>query len=187
MKIVSRADARAAGEPRYRIGLPCPKDHHAERWTRNALCVVCHPVLRKPQKTPRWKRQEKRQVQWTRRERERRATDPAYKFVCAMRSRMAAALKSKGKSTSTIALLGCDPVWFIAKVVPTLLAAASAKYGLDLTLENHGKVWHWDHHLPIASFDHSNPEQQRIAWRWDNLRPLPASVNLSKKDRLPTE
>jgi hypothetical protein len=93
--------------------------------------------------------------------------------MCNMRSRMKAALSGKGKSVSTRKLLGCDPTWFIAEVAPALLAEASAKYGLELTLENHGEVWHWDHHRPLASFDHSDPEQQRIAWRWDNLRPLP--------------
>jgi hypothetical protein len=179
--IISRKDAKASGLKKFRVGLPCAKGHHAERWVRNNLCVVCHPVLKKRQKRPKWKRQEG----WTRCKRERRAIDPAYKLLESLRSRMVALLKGKSKSARTKVLLGCDPAWFIANVAPALLAAASTRYGLDLTLENHGKVWHWDHHQPLASFDHSKPVHQRVAWCWTNLRPLPVSVNLKKSCKLP--
>ena len=36
-----------------------------------------------------------------------------------------------------------------------------------------------------CSFDQSDPIQQQIAWRWDNLRPLPAAVNLGKGTKAP--
>ena len=39
--IVTRAEAKAAGAPRYFTGRPCPHGHIAERTTANGTCRVC--------------------------------------------------------------------------------------------------------------------------------------------------
>ena len=118
-------------------------------------------------------------------ERQRRGNDPTFKFMHNMRRRMQQVLKGKSKSASTIALFGCDPAWFLTEWAPIILREYSAKYGVEMTLENHGKVWHWDHCEALAGFDQSDPTWQRIAWRWDNLRPLPAAANLGKGTKSP--
>jgi len=49
-----------------------------------------------------------------------------------------------------------------------------------MSWDNHGLVWHLDHVRPCASFDLTDPEQQRICFRWDNFQPLFAKENLQK-------
>lgn len=46
--------------------------------------------------------------------------------------------------------------------------------------ENYGKVWQVDHVRPCASFDLTNPEQQRSCFHWTNLQPLFVHENLIK-------
>ena len=101
------------------------------------------------------------------------------------RRRMQQVLAGKNKSARSLELFGCDPSWFLREMAAPMLREFSAKYGVEMTLENHGSVWEWDHCEPLASFDLTDPAQQRIAFRWDNLRPLPAAANLSKSAKAP--
>lgn len=47
--------------------------------------------------------------------------------------------------------------------------------------------WHIDHHIPCSFFDLSDERQQRICNNWRNLKPMWATDNLSKKDKLPKD
>jgi len=49
-----------------------------------------------------------------------------------------------------------------------------------MTWSNYGKGWHIDHIKPCASFDLSNPEQQKICFHYTNLQPLWAIDNIKK-------
>lgn len=50
-----------------------------------------------------------------------------------------------------------------------------------MTWENYGfYTWHIDHIRPCASFDLSDPEQQKICFNYKNMQPLWAHENLSK-------
>lgn len=42
------------------------------------------------------------------------------------------------------------------------------------------KEWHIDHIIPLASFDHTDPEQIRRAWAPENHQWLPATENQQK-------
>lgn len=41
MRIITRAEARALGLPRYFTGKPCPKGHLSERYTSSTQCRAC--------------------------------------------------------------------------------------------------------------------------------------------------
>jgi hypothetical protein len=41
-KVISRAEAKAAGLKRYFTGLPCPNGHIAARFVRQGNCTECH-------------------------------------------------------------------------------------------------------------------------------------------------
>jgi len=53
-----------------------------------------------------------------------------------------------------------------------------------MTWENHGKVWHLDHIMPLSKFDLNDPNQVLIACNWQNFQPLLARENLSKSDKI---
>jgi hypothetical protein len=45
--------------------------------------------------------------------------------------------------------------------------------------------WHVDHVVPVSAFDLHCAEQQGVAFHYTNLRPLWATENIIKRDRLP--
>jgi hypothetical protein len=53
-----------------------------------------------------------------------------------------------------------------------------------MTWENYGQ-WHVDHHIPLAEFDLREPEQQKQAFNYTNLRPLWAADNHRKHANRP--
>ncbi|MFT4147058.1 MAG: hypothetical protein QM644_21680 [Mobilitalea sp.] len=81
--------------------------------------------------------------------------------------------KSTGKVAKTMELIGCT--------VPELMAHLKTQFTEGMTWDNQGD-WHIDHIRPCASFDLTNPAQQRQCFHWTNLQPLWASDNLAKAD-----
>lgn len=104
--------------------------------------------------------------------RNRHKTDPRFKLLCVLRSRLRKALKGKLKAAKTLELLGINLREFQIYL--------RSQFRDGMTFENHGSVWHLDHVKPIAAFDMSDPEQQKVCFRWDNLQPLLVHENLSK-------
>jgi hypothetical protein len=88
-----------------------------------------------------------------------------------LRTRVNAVLRGRCKSAHTLELLGCSlehlKVWLAFYFQPGM---SFANYGL----------WHIDHIRPCASFDLSNPVQQRECFHYTNLQPLWAKENMSK-------
>lgn len=104
----------------------------------------------------------------------RRATDPAFRIACALRSRVSSALNGTAKATSTLDLLGCS-----AQDLKTYL---EVQFQPAMSWDNYGQ-WEIDHIRPCASFDLSEPEQQRLCFHYSNLQPLWKSQNRQKSDR----
>jgi predicted nucleic acid-binding Zn ribbon protein len=104
--------------------------------------------------------------------------DPAYKLRAACSSRIWYALKkgSLKKSDRTLALIGCS-VAFLRQWLESQFAAR-------MTWENHGTAWDIDHIIPVASWDLSDPKQQRLAFHYTNLRPLWKKANIRKSSKI---
>lgn len=102
--------------------------------------------------------------------------DSTYKLIRLLRGRTHVAIKAQytTKSQSTLELLG-GSVAFVKKWI-------ESQFLPGMTWENHGE-WHIDHIKPCASFDLTDPEQQRECFNYKNLQPLWAFDNLSKGDR----
>lgn len=107
---------------------------------------------------------------------ERLKTDPKFKITQALRGRIYKALiAAQGiKSIKTTDLLGGSAA-FVRKWI-------ESQFLPGMTWENHGE-WHIDHIKPCASFDLTDPEQQRECFNYTNLQPLWAFDNRSKSDR----
>lgn len=86
----------------------------------------------------------------------------------------------KLKSQSTIRLLGCNIDFFIGYL--------ESQFEEGMSWDNYGlHGWHVDHILPCASFDLSDPEQQKLCFHYTNLQPLWAKENLAKRDKIVLE
>ena len=69
------------------------------------------------------------------------------------------------KYYSLIELLGCSIDFFKTYI--------ESKFTKGMTWGNHGIYgWHLDHIKPCASFDLSNPEQQKLCFHYTNYQPL---------------
>jgi hypothetical protein len=101
-------------------------------------------------------------------------TDSDYRLKHNLRMRLHDALKkTRSLSDSTLELLGCT--------VPELKVHLEQQFQEGMSWDNYTKNgWHVDHIRPCASFDLSDPEQQRQCFHYTNLRPLWARDNLVK-------
>lgn len=56
----------------------------------------------------------------------------------------------------------------------------------EMSWGNYGSYWHIDHIIPIAAFNFEKPEDIdfKRCWSLDNLQPLEASKNMSKRDKV---
>jgi len=105
--------------------------------------------------------------------RQRRITNPSYKLTERLRNSLYLALKSNSKTSSALTLLGCS--------IDDLKSKLEGMFAFGMDWSNHGLAgWHLDHILPLASFDMSDPAQQKIAFHHTNLQPLWAKDNMKK-------
>ncbi|NBT08982.1 MAG: hypothetical protein EBS98_09300, partial [Chitinophagia bacterium] len=66
---------------------------------------------------------------------------------------------------------GCGP----SKILPASIANLASNYGKF--------GWHLDHIQPCASFDLTDPSQQKKCFHYSNIQPLWAKDNWSKGSR----
>ena len=111
--------------------------------------------------------------------RNKRATDDNYRLADNLRTRLYTALQGNGKAATTEELLGCTFEQAVAHIEVQFTAGMSwAKMGVNGI--------HIDHIRPCASFDLTDPEQQRECFHYTNLQPLWAKDNLRKADKWET-
>jgi hypothetical protein len=106
-------------------------------------------------------------------EKNRKKTDPAFKLLKTLRSRLSNAIKNKGgrKYNTTMNLTGCE--------LNFLKGYLEAKFTEGMTWENHGE-WHIDHIKPCCSYNLEDEEEQKKCFHYTNLQPLWATDNLVK-------
>jgi hypothetical protein len=122
-----------------------------------------------------WKQRNRKRYLDRRRRWERIAVDrdPIFRLVRAVRTRILRGLQGTPKSDKTEEILGCS-FYFLRRWL-------ESKFQPGMTWENQGlKGWHIDHIRPCASFDLTDPEQQKLCFHYTNLQPLWAKDNLSK-------
>ena len=105
----------------------------------------------------------------------RRDKDLNHIFYKRFRSRIRKTLIAQHaeKSNTTYELTGCD--WI------ELRKHFESLFTEGMTWNNHGRYgWHIDHITPCASFDLTDPDQQKICFHYSNLQPLWAEDNLKK-------
>ena len=114
------------------------------------------------------------QARATAREKERRATDPAFRLIKNARSRLYDYLKKQNvkKTEKTLTLMGCTRSHHLAHMTKQL-------DGRD------PRRCHSDHIFPFRFFD-VHAQLDKVS-NFTNLQPLTPSENDTKKDKLPTK
>jgi hypothetical protein len=103
----------------------------------------------------------------------KRRIDPNFKLAGILRTRINQCIKKSYKSSKSQELLGCT--------IQEAREHLEKQFKEGMTWENHGKYgWHIDHIIPCASFDLTDPEQQKKCFHYTNLQPLWAKENISK-------
>ncbi len=109
------------------------------------------------------------------RDRIRRLNDPQFALSIKIRSRVNVALhrakRGARRSATLLNLVGCS--WL------ELSRHLEEQFQTGMSWGNHGE-WHIDHKRPCASFDLTQPEQQKQCFHYSNLQPLWAADNLRK-------
>ena len=157
-----RRRERIASDPEYR-----------EKLRRKGRNYTRERYANDPEYRERIKRQRRE------RDQEQHARDPQYKLRHTLRTRILHAIKDQRttKATSSLELLGVDDISVVREHL-------EQQFKPGMTWDNHGvHGWHIDHIRPCASFDLTDPEQQRQCFHYTNLQPLWAHENLSKGDR----
>lgn len=104
----------------------------------------------------------------------RKANDPNFKLRMSLRTRLYQSLKGL-KLKSAIDLLGCSIEEFKNYI--------ANKFSDGMTWENHGE-WELDHIKPLALFDLTNLEEQKMAFHFSNFQPLWKVDNRAKRDMI---
>lgn len=101
---------------------------------------------------------------------------PEVKIAHSLRERLRSGLVNHIKCESTLDLVGMTGV--------ELREWLESQFVDGMTWDNYGyDGWHIDHIRPCASFDMSDPEEQRKCFNYTNLQPLWAMDNFVKGDR----
>lgn len=108
------------------------------------------------------------------RRRSRRDTDPLFRLITNMRSRLHIAFKNRNwqKESTTSQLLGCD--------LEQVMKHIESKFKQGMSWENYGK-WHIDHIIPLCSA--KTPDDVSKLCHFSNLQPLWALDNIRKKGK----
>lgn len=107
----------------------------------------------------------------------KRRASPHARMRCALQARIRhAVINTRTKKIDkTLALVGCSLAF--------LESHLSKQFTDGMSWENYGR-WHIDHIKPCASFDLSDPAQQRACFHYTNLQPLWAAENIGKGCRI---
>lgn len=106
------------------------------------------------------------------------ASNPAFKLRSKLASLINTSIRKQfgAKACKTTRLIGCT--------VEELRHHLEAQFADGMSWDNYGRNgWHVDHIRPCASFDLTDPEQQRQCFHYTNLQPLWAADNIRKGDK----
>lgn len=104
-------------------------------------------------------------------------SDSEFKLSKLLRKSLRDSIKKNSKRSSALKLLGCSISEFKKYI--------ESKFTIGMSWDKWGNgdgKFHLDHIRPIASFDLSDIEQQKICFHFTNFQPLWSHENLSKGD-----
>ncbi len=116
-------------------------------------------------------------IERNKKQKNRYSNDINFKILINLRNRINAVLKGNSKSRLTMELLGCT--------IHELRKHLESRFTRGMSWDNCGlDGWEIDHIKPCASFDLSDPKEQKHCFFYKNLQPLWGEDNRSKADKI---
>ena len=109
------------------------------------------------------------------------SSNPDKRMAGSLRSRLCEVLKGK-KDQHLEQYLGCTQD-FLYKWLEYQFEGQSPS-PVAMNWSNYGTYWVVDHVLPVAYFNHENPDEVKKCWNWKNLMPLEKIANIIKRDNV---
>lgn len=160
-----------SGHRRWKKNNLASAQESARRWYKGNK-VKAHSA------TCKWKKEnpEKSRVILNRYRSKRVLIDPGFRLRMRLRTRINMAVRAQDgkKAFRTIELLGCS--------IEHLRLWITFYFRPGMSWSNYGE-WQIDHQRPCASFDLTDPTQQKECFHYTNLQPLWAEDNLRKGDK----
>jgi len=97
---------------------------------------------------------------------------PYFKIKRLLRDRVSKILGNKGVTKKSNELLGCSGI--------ELKTHLESLFFKEMSWNNHGEIWEIDHIKPCASFDLTDPQQQKECFHYTNLQPLFKTSDIAK-------
>ena len=109
----------------------------------------------------------------------KRLTDPKFRIDENMSSNITDGLKRKKLSKN-------NKSWktMVDYSIEDLMSHLESKFKEGMSWDNYGTYWHIDHIRPKSWFSYETTEDEEFkkCWSLDNLQPLEASINISKRN-----
>jgi hypothetical protein len=150
---------------RQRCRTPEYRESHRERCRELRSTPEGREKRRQRRRTPEYREGNRERCS------ERYATDPNFRLACCLRRRVRRLVSGGSRSARTMELVGCS--------LAGLWLHLERQFQPGMSRGNYGE-WHVDHVRPCASFDLTDPAQQRACFHFSNLRPLWGPENASK-------
>jgi hypothetical protein len=109
------------------------------------------------------------------RNKKRRQIDPSFRISESLKVRIHEILKEYKDETCNY-LLGANKI-FLKKWL-------EYQFDSNMSWNNFATYWHIDHVIPIAFFNITQKEEQRVCFHWTNLRPLSKTANIKKHKKI---
>lgn len=104
--------------------------------------------------------------------------DFAFKLYRISKSRIGQALKDR-KTKHTIEYINCTSDQYKQWMMFC--------FDKNMTIENHGSLWHVDHVIPVDTFDLEDEDDIYLCFNWRNTMPINAHDNLTKNNKINPE
>jgi hypothetical protein len=108
-------------------------------------------------------------------EQKQRKENPEFRIKQNLRNRLKNALKSN-KKNKTFDIIDTSIEFFKDWL--------EYQFDSKMSWDNYGSYWHIDHVIPCSSFNFTHLEQQKECFNWKNCRPMEASSNMSKNNKI---
>jgi hypothetical protein len=122
-----------------------------------------------------------RHREWLRHWRAVQSIDGRWRLIAAMRTQIGLILRKR--------IAGDGPRGLLRRLGysrAALIRHLEAQFESGMTWANYGRGgWEVDHIQPVSRFDHSDPEQFRACWAFENLQPMWGTANRAKGARMP--